>query len=130
METSDKGITANFDSFDHDSEHSKLIMEYEKRLQELVRTHEEESYHLKQKHNDKVEELLQRITEINARYWELVPELDTARDRIKELEVQLEEASKKLQEQEDKQKQSYLQMYNKGQEAARLEHENRVCIQT
>ncbi|XP_049826578.1 protein quick-to-court isoform X2 [Aethina tumida] len=126
VETSDKGITANFDSFDHDSEHSKLIMEYEKRLQELVRTHEEESYHLKQKHNDKVEELLQRITEINARYWELVPELDTARDRIKELEVQLEEASKKLQEQEDKQKQSYLQMYNKGQEAARLEHENRL----
>lgn len=67
METSDKGTTANI-SIDHDAEHTKIIMEYERRLQELVRTHEEESYQLKQKHNDKIEELLQRITEINTRY--------------------------------------------------------------
>lgn len=101
-------------------------MEYEKRIQELIRTHEEETYHLKQKHNDKVEELLQRITEINGRYWELVPELDAAKERIKELELQLEEASKKLSEQEDNAKQTYLEMYSKGQTAARIEHENTV----
>ncbi|CAH0564644.1 unnamed protein product [Brassicogethes aeneus] len=124
VETSEKGTIAQMGSLELDSEHSKLIMEYEKRLQELVRTHEEENYQLKQKHNDKIEELLERITEINSRYWELVPELETARDRIKELELQLEEASTKLQEQEDKQKENYLQMYNKGQEAAKLENEN------
>lgn len=60
------------------------------------------------------------------RYWELVPDLDVARDRIKDLEHQLEEASRKLEEQEDKHKQLYLQMYSQGQEAARLEHENQV----
>lgn len=81
---------------------------------------------MKQKHNDKVEELLQRLTEINTRYWELVPDLQTAKERIKELEQQLEEASEKLQQQEEKQKQMYLQMFNQGQEAARLEQEKQV----
>lgn len=81
---------------------------------------------MKQKHNDKVEELLQRLTEINTRYWQLVPDLETAKERIRELEAQLEEASQKLQQQEEKQKQMYLQMFNQGQEAARLEHEKQV----
>lgn len=44
------------------------MLEYENRIQELVRTHEEESFQMKQKHNDKVDELLQRINEINTRY--------------------------------------------------------------
>lgn len=60
------------------------------------------------------------------RYWELVPEQDAAKERIKELEVQLEKASRKLQEQEDKSKQTYLEMYSQGQAAARLEQENAV----
>lgn len=55
------------DFVDHDEEHTRIVMEYERRLQELIKTHEEESYQLKQKHNDKIEELLQRITEINTR---------------------------------------------------------------
>ncbi|XP_018570332.1 myosin-9 isoform X2 [Anoplophora glabripennis] len=125
VETADKGTTANL-SIDHDSEHTKIIMEYERRLQELVRTHEDESYQLKQKHNDKIEELLQRITEINTRYWQLVPELETAKERIKELEQQLEEASKKLEEQEEKAKETYAKMYTQGQEAAKVERENMV----
>jgi chromosome segregation ATPase len=103
-----------------------LILEYEKRLQELVKTHEEESYQLKQRQNDKIEELLQRITEINKRYWELVPELDLAKEKIKELESQLEDACHKLTQQEEKQKKTYLEMYNQGQEAGRLERENKV----
>lgn len=105
-----------------------LILEYEKRLQELVKTHEEESHQLKQKHNDKVEELLQRITEINQRYWELVPELDLAKEKIKELESQLDEACQKLDQQEEKHKKTYLEMYNQGHEAARLERENMVSL--
>lgn len=86
-------------SADLDAEHRKLIEEYERRFQELIQTHEEDSLQMKQKHNEKVEELLQRISEINSRYWQLVPELEEAKERIKELEYRLEEASKKLEEQ-------------------------------
>lgn len=110
-----------------DRERDQLVAEYERRIQELVRTHEEDSHTLKQRHNDKVEELLQRLTEINTRYWELVPDLEAAKEKIKELEQQLEDASEKLQQQEEKQKQMYLQMFNQGQEAARLEQEKQVC---
>lgn len=103
-------------------EHTNLILEYEKRLQELVKTHEEESYQLKQKHNDKIEELLQRITDINKRYWELVPELDLAKEKIKELEFQLEDACQKLEaEEEEKQKKAFLK-----EEAERLEKDEKV----
>jgi chromosome segregation ATPase len=122
-ETADKAVTV---ALSDNSEHTSLILEYEKRLQELVKTHEEESYQLKQRQNDKIEELLQRITEINKRYWELVPELDLAKEKIKELESQLEDACHKLTQQEEKQKKTYLEMYNQGQEAGRLERENKV----
>ncbi|VEN51818.1 unnamed protein product [Callosobruchus maculatus] len=124
--TADKSISTSFEATEIEAERSKLIMEYEKRLQELVRTHEEESYQLKQKHNDKVEELLQRITEINTRYWELVPELEAARERIKELEQQLEEASRRLEDQERKAQETYLKMYAQGQEAAKIERESAI----
>ncbi|CAH1984245.1 unnamed protein product [Acanthoscelides obtectus] len=122
----DKSTATSFEATEIEAERSKLIMEYEKRLQELVRTHEEESYQLKQKHNDKVEELLQRITEINTRYWELVPEIEAARERIKELEQQLEEASQKLEDQERKAQETYLKMYAQGQEAAKIEQESAI----
>ncbi|KAJ8953578.1 hypothetical protein NQ318_003000, partial [Aromia moschata] len=117
VETSDKGVTADISGSQEEERH-KLIMEYEKRLQELVRTHEDESYQMKQKHNDKVEELLQRITDINTRYWQLVPELETAKDRIKELEQQLEEASKKLEEQEQEAKETSDVLTKKQGEAS------------
>ncbi|KAI4457056.1 grip domain [Holotrichia oblita] len=124
--TCDKSTSADLGPMDFNQEHQRLITEYEKRLQELVRTHEEETHQIKQKHNDKIEELLQRITEINARYWQLVPELECARERITELEKQLDDACKKLQEQDEKHKQTYLQMYHQGQEAAKIEQEQRV----
>lgn len=103
-------------------EHTNLILEYEKRLQELVKTHEEESYQLKQKHNDKIEELLQRITDINKRYWELVPELDLAKERIKELESQLEDACQKLQKEDEERKE--IKFLEEG--ATRLEKDDKV----
>lgn len=55
-----------------------------------------------------------------------MPDLDNAKERIKELEVQLEEALKKLEEQEEKHKQIYLQMYAQGQQAAKMEREQQV----
>lgn len=110
-------------------EHHRLINEYELKIQELVREHENESHLLKQKHNDKVEELLQRISEINARYWQLVPDLEAAREKIAELEQHLDEACRKLEEQNDKHKQMYLQMYQQGQEAAKMECEAQIMDQ-
>lgn len=61
-----------------------------------------------------------------SRYWELVPELETARERIKDLEQRLEEASKNLEEQEAKARDTYKKMYEQGKEAAKMEQENVV----
>lgn len=61
-------------------------------------------------------------------YWELVPDLEVAKQKIKELEQQLEEACKKLEEREGAHKQMYLQMYNQGHEAAKLEHEKQANV--
>lgn len=126
IETADKATSVDLGPYEFDGEHHRLINEYEIRIQELVKTHEDESHLLKQKHNDKVEELLLRISEINARYWELVPDLDAAKERIKELEQSLDDACRKLEESEDKSKQMYLQMYRQGQQAAKLEQEKHV----
>lgn len=60
------------------------------------------------------------------RYWQLVPELETAKERIKELEQRLEEASKNLEEQEAKARVTYKTMYEQGKEAAKFEQENVV----
>ncbi|CAG9864540.1 unnamed protein product [Phyllotreta striolata] len=85
-------------STEQELEHRRIIEEYERRFRELVRTHEEDCLHVRQKHNEKVEELLTRINEINTRYWQMVPELEAAKERIKELEQRLEEAGRKLEE--------------------------------
>ncbi|XP_065161959.1 protein quick-to-court isoform X2 [Atheta coriaria] len=122
----DKATVANMLLRDLECEHQELMSEYEKRIQNLVKAHETESQEARQKHNDKVDELLQRIAEINKKYWEIVPEFENAKERIHELEVQLEEALKKLEEQEEKHKKSYLQVYAQGKEAERLDHENKV----
>uniref|UniRef100_A0A1Y1NAG1 GRIP domain-containing protein n=2 Tax=Photinus pyralis TaxID=7054 RepID=A0A1Y1NAG1_PHOPY len=126
--TADVGISVDLGPRDVQSEHQRLVVEYERRLQELVRNHEEECHQMKRKHNDKVDELLQRLSDVNARYWELVPDLDSAKQHIKELEQQLEDACKKLEEEEKKHKESYLQMYNKGQEAAKFEHVRQISM--
>ncbi|XP_072383594.1 protein quick-to-court isoform X3 [Diabrotica undecimpunctata] len=113
-------------STDQEIEHKKIIEEYERRFQELIKTHEEESIQLKQKHNEKIEELLQRISEINARYWQIVPELEEAKERIKELAHQLEEASKKLDEQNAEAEKSAKseELLNRSEEL--VKHHNKI----
>lgn len=56
----------------------------------------------------------------------MVPELETAKERLKELEYQLEEASKKLDEQEKNSRETYEKMYTQGKKAAKIERENMV----
>lgn len=55
-----------------------------------------------------------------------MPEQETAKERIKDLEQRLEAASKNLEEQEAKARDTYKKMYDQGKEAAKLEQENVV----
>lgn len=80
-----------------------------------------------------VESLLNQLSEVNNRYCEIRPTMDTAEARARELEVELEavkteliEQKTLLSEQEERNKQMYLKMYAKGQEAARIEQADQV----
>lgn len=80
-----------------------------------------------------VESLLNQLAEVNTRYCEVRPSVDAAEARARELEMELEavktelaEQKALLNEQEERNKQMYLRMYTKGQEAARLEQADQV----
>lgn len=82
-----------------------------------------------------MEGLLNQLSEINTRYCEVRPTLDIAETRARELETELEavkielnEQKTLLNEQEERNKQMYLKMYAKGQEAARLEQADQVIL--
>ncbi|CAD6222129.1 GSCOCG00000743001-RA-CDS [Cotesia congregata] len=111
-----------------DEERKKIVDLYEQRIEEMHRRHIDELQELKEKHNDKVESLLNQLSEVNTRYCELRPSLDTAEVKVRDLEAELERTKTQLEEQkalfeeqEERNKQMYLKMYAKGQEAARLE---------
>nr|XP_033330775.1 uncharacterized protein LOC117222881 isoform X3 [Megalopta genalis] len=118
---------------DKDEERRKLVNLYETRIEEMHRRHIDELQELKQKHNDKVESLLNQLAEVNTRYCEVRPSVDAAETRARELEIELEavknelaEQKSVLNEQEEKNKQMYLKMYAKGQEAARIEQADQI----
>lgn len=78
--------------------------------------------------------MLTQLSEVNTRYCEMRPAMDTAETRARELETELEavktelnEQKTLLSEQEERNKQMYLKMYAKGQEAARIEQADQVC---
>lgn len=80
-----------------------------------------------------VESLLNQLSEVNTRYCEVRPAVDMAEARARELEMELEavktelnEQKTLLSEQEERNKQMYLKMYAKGQEAARIEQADQV----
>lgn len=80
-----------------------------------------------------VESLLNQLSEVNTRYCEVRPAVDVAEARARELEMELEavktelnEQKTLLSEQEERNKQMYLKMYAKGQEAARIEQADQV----
>lgn len=80
-----------------------------------------------------VESLLNQLSEVNTRYCEVRPAVDVAEARVRELEAELEAVKTELieqkelfSEQEERNKQMYLKMYAKGQEAARIEQADQV----
>ncbi|XP_063626027.1 protein quick-to-court isoform X1 [Cydia splendana] len=106
---------------DGDEDRRSLISYYEKKVEDVMRAHVGETQELKKAHNDKVEALLQKLADVNTRYCELLPNYEQAKERIHVLEKQLEEASKQLQEEDSRHRAVYLQMYNKGVEAAKFD---------
>lgn len=113
-----------------DTERHSLVEFYDKKIEDLIRNHVGETQELKKVHNDKVEALLQKLSDVNNRYSELLPNYEQAKEKIHALEKQLEEVSKQLEEEESKHRAMYLQMYNKGVEAARFEHEKVIFFLT
>ncbi|XP_076766550.1 GRIP domain-containing protein quick-to-court isoform X1 [Xylocopa sonorina] len=118
---------------ERDEDRRKLVNLYENRIEEMHRRHIDELQELKQKHNDKVESLLNQLAEVNTRYCEVRPSFDAAEARARELEAELEavkaelsEQKTLLSEQEERNKQMYLKMYAKGQEAARIEQADQI----
>ncbi|KAL6448684.1 hypothetical protein ACFW04_000490 [Cataglyphis niger] len=123
-------------SIERDEERRRLVSHYENRIEDMHRRHIDELQDLKQKHNDKVESLLNQLSEVNTRYCEVRPALDIAEARVRELEAELEavkielnEQKAILSEQEERNKQMYLKMYAKGQEAARIEQADQILVQ-
>ncbi|XP_053972820.1 protein quick-to-court isoform X1 [Hylaeus volcanicus] len=134
--TSEAYATSTEETLEKDEERRKLVNHYESRIEEMHRRHVDELQELKQKHNDKVESLLNQLAEVNTRYCEVRPSVDAAETRAHELEAELEavkaelaEQKTLLNEQEERNKQIYLKMYAKGQEAARIEQADKILEQ-
>ncbi|XP_043656438.1 uncharacterized protein LOC122622211 isoform X2 [Drosophila teissieri] len=104
----------------YELQRQELIRMYEHRIEELIRSQDSATSDLKRSHNDKVEALLQKLAECNTRYSDMVPDYEQAKQRIRELEKQLEDLQRKLIEHEEKQNKMYLHMYQQGQEAERI----------
>ncbi|XP_028898105.1 protein quick-to-court isoform X2 [Zeugodacus cucurbitae] len=115
---SEEDYTATIKNYE--LQRQELIRMYEQKIEELIRTQDGASSEMKRSHNDKVEALLQKLAECNTRYADIVPDYEHAKERIRELERQLEDLQRKLAEHEDKQNKMYLHMYQKGQEAERI----------
>lgn len=108
---------------EHETERRSLIEFYDKKIEDVMRNHVGETQELKKVHNDKVEALLQKLSDVNSRYCELLPNYEQAKEKILQLEKQLEELSRQLKDNDTRHGDVYLQMYNKGIEAGRLEVE-------
>uniref|UniRef100_A0A146MAQ3 GRIP domain-containing protein n=2 Tax=Lygus hesperus TaxID=30085 RepID=A0A146MAQ3_LYGHE len=68
--------------------------------------------------NAKIESLLHRLAEANDRYYELRPQYDDLKRKLDEVEREKDILKTKFTESEERHRQTYLQMFNKGQEAA------------
>lgn len=115
------------DMYSPEQEKQKLIEYYEKKIEDVIRAHVGETQEAKKEHNDKVEALLQKLADVNNRYFDLLPDYEQAKERIHVLERQLEDALKQLKEEESKHSSTYLQMYTKGLQAAKLDSEKVLC---
>lgn len=99
-----------------EEQRQELIRMYEQRIEDLIRNQDVANSELKRSNNDRIEALLQKLAECNSRYADIVPDYEQAKERIRELEKQLDDLQRKLVSYEQKQKQMYLHMYQQGQQ--------------
>lgn len=104
---------------------SRVEHHLEAKIEEMERRHREETQLMKEAHHEKLEKLLNQLADMSSRYCQTHPALEQAEARSCRLETELEELRQQLQhtqalltEQEERNKSVYLEMYNKGQEAA------------
>lgn len=115
--TQDRAVGNEDDEPVHiDSERQRLVQMYEEKIEELIKQHDNELNEEKRSNNNRVEALLERLAECNTRYCDLMPDYEQAKERIRELERELEVLQAKLTEEEDKSNKMYLHMYSKEQE--------------
>ncbi|XP_068214614.1 protein quick-to-court isoform X8 [Palaemon carinicauda] len=100
---------------------ARMREEYERREDQLKRNHMDEYHELKEKHNDRVEALLSKLSDANLKYFELRPLYDRSQDKIRELEREMTKLKDELTEAELRHQKMYLQMFLKGQQAAKLQ---------
>ncbi|KAK3895164.1 hypothetical protein Pcinc_001106, partial [Petrolisthes cinctipes] len=103
------------------AEVERLKKELQQREEMLRRNHMEEYHELKEKHNDKVEALLAKLSDANLKYFELRPQYTRSQERVRELEAEVSSLRQELGEAELRHQKMYLQMFLKGQQAARLQ---------
>ncbi|KAG8180472.1 hypothetical protein JTE90_002004 [Oedothorax gibbosus] len=83
------------------SEFERFLDMYKKEIDQLKSQHKEHYQDLKERFDDRVDDLLQKLTETNARYLELRPLFDHAQSRIQDLEDQMSHVKKDMEPQED-----------------------------
>ncbi|CAL4059788.1 unnamed protein product, partial [Meganyctiphanes norvegica] len=107
---------------------TRLRLEFDRREEELKRNHMNEYHELKEKHNDKVESLLSKLSDANLKYFELRPQYDHSQEKIRELEREVGRVKEELAEAERRHQKMYLQMFIKGQQAARMQQDDEHSI--
>lgn len=60
----------------YEQQHRDIIQMYEQRIEELIRKNDEEVLEMKTSYTDKVEGLLQKLSDCNTRYADIVPDYE------------------------------------------------------
>ncbi|KAK7085643.1 hypothetical protein SK128_028098 [Halocaridina rubra] len=107
---------------------SRLREEYERHVDQLKRNHMDEYHELKEKHNDRVESLLSKLSDANLKYFELRPLYDRSQEKTRELEREITKLKEELTEAELRHQKMYLQMFLKGQQAAKLQADSDLVM--
>ncbi|XP_014246745.1 uncharacterized protein LOC106665076 isoform X2 [Cimex lectularius] len=89
------------------------VQENVKRTQNLVHSTPETF-----NNSSRIDLLVHRLAEANDRYYEMKPQYEGLKKQLEELQQSKDEIEKKFTESEERHKSTYLQLFNKGQEAA------------
>uniref|UniRef100_A0A336M3G4 CSON011423 protein n=2 Tax=Culicoides sonorensis TaxID=179676 RepID=A0A336M3G4_CULSO len=95
-------------------ERQALVEMYERKIEDLIKISDCEKQDIAKKFNEKIETILQSLSDANARFHDVYPDYEQAKERVHELEQALKSLQKKLEEQEDKNNKMYLHLVVKS----------------